>query len=461
MSINRPRFACMDHEKKKKLIELGPGVLAEALIKLADDDDKAKRLVVRLIGDPEDLIKKFKRRISGLKRRKSFIHWKESGKFAAELDDLLDDLEEVNPEPCLGMALVSSFLETDKAIFGNCDDSSGHISDVYRYGARSLFAQFASRCPDKKKVLDLLIKTYSDDPYSVREGLIKKSLQMLGKDEAKNAIDLFEILADTEADEYRKRHFQRAIESLASQTGDAELFEKVRLESKQEPGISSCLDIARVYLQSGDPKKALEWVNRIPSHETFMDRERNDLLQKIYEKLGDSGKQAEMAWLNFRTLRCLNTLENLIKVIGEEKREQVIEDEASMIIDEDKVDYSDIQFLIDVRRFDEAEICILAKAGTRNLDGQYYYTLLPLARAMESEGRMLAASVIYRALLESILDRKYYKAYVHAAKYLRKLDTLALEIEDWEDLGEHGMYHGWLHQVHGKKSSFWKHYRGE
>lgn len=306
-----------------------------------------------------------------------------------------------------------------------------------------------------------MIKTYSDDPYGVREGLIEKAFEMLGKDEVKNAIDLFEVLADKEADEYRKRHFQRAIESLASQTGDAELFEKVRLESEQEPGISGCLDIARVYLESGDPKKALEWVNGIPSHETFMVREKNDLLQKIYGRLGNSGKQAEMAWHNFRTLRSLNTLENLIKVIGEEKREQVIEDEAAMIIDEGRVDYSDIQFLINVRRFDEAEICILAKAGTRNLDGQYYYTLLPMARAMESDGRMLAASLIYRALLESILDRKYYKAYTHAAKYLRKLDMLAPEIEDWEDMDEHGMYHVWLNQVHGKKSSFWRHYRGD
>ena len=84
-----------------------------------------------------------------------------------------------------------------------------------------------------------------------------------------------------------------------------------------------------------------------------------------------------------------------------------------------------------------------------------------MARTMESEGRMLAASVIYRALLESILDRKYYKAYSHAAKYLRKLDMLALEIEDWEDMGEHGMYHLRLNQLHGKKSSFWRHYRGE
>ena len=229
----------MSNEKKNKLIDLGTDVLAEALLKLAEHDDRADRLVERLTSDPNDIIKKFRRKISGLKRRTRYIHWRESRKFAAGLDELLEDLEEANPEPCVGMSLVASFLETDHVIVGNCDDSSGHISDVYRYGARSLFAQYASGCQDKKKVLDLLIKTYSDDPYSVREGLIDKALDMLSEEEAKNAIHIFDILAGEEADEYQKRHFQRAIESLARQTGDAKLFEKVRLESQETGG--NCL----------------------------------------------------------------------------------------------------------------------------------------------------------------------------------------------------------------------------
>ena len=451
----------MSNEKKNKLIDLGTDVLAEALLKLAEHDDRADRLVERLTSDPNDIIKKFRRKISGLKRRTRYIHWRESRRFAAGLDELLEDLEEANPEPCVGMSLVASFLETDHVIVGNCDDSSGHISDVYRYGARSLFAQYASGCQDKKKVLDLLIKTYSDDPYSVREGLIDKALDMLGEEEAKNAIHIFDILAGEEADEYQKRHFQRAIESLARQTGDAKLFEKVRLESQEEPGTSTCLDIARVYLESNDPQTALEWIDRISPYETFMDREKRDLLQQIYGQLGDSRQQEEIAWLTFRECRTLNTLGELLRIIGEEKRDQVIEDEAGFIIDDGKSDYSEIQFLIDVKKFDEAEICILVKAGTKTLNGELYYTLLPMAKAMESEGRNLAASVIYRSMLDSILDRKYYKAYPHAARYLQKLDILAVDIDDWQDLGEHGMYHVWLNQVHGKKSSFWRHYRGE
>ena len=265
--------------------------------------------------------------------------------------------------------------------------------------------------------------------------MIDKGLEMLGEEEANNAIHIFELLSEEVEDEYQKGHYFRAIESLARQTGNAELFERIRMQSTEEPSVSSCIDIGRVYLESGFPQKALEWINRISSYETFMDRERREILQEIYGQLGDSQKEAELAWLSFGKSRNLCTLEKLLKVIGEEKRGLVIDD--------------------------EAEICILVMAGTKTLNGRFYETLLPMAKSMESEARMLAAYVIYRALLESILDRKFYKAYPHAAKYLKKLDHLAAEIEDWQDLGEHGMYHVWLNQVHGKKSSFWKHYRGE
>jgi hypothetical protein len=101
------------------------------------------------------------------------------------------------------------------------------------------------------------------------------------------------------------------------------------------------------------------------------------------------------------------------------------------------------------------------KAGTGTLDGEYYSTLLPMAKTMEAEGRYLSASIIYRALLDSILERKYYKAYPYAARYLRKLDALAEDIEEWQNLGEHEKYLNWLNQVHGKKTSFWRHYRGD
>lgn len=402
-----------------------------------------------------------KRKIAGLKRRTRFIHRGEARRFAAELDALLDAIEDANPEPYEGLKMVAAFLSTDHTILNSCDDSSGYIGDVYRFAAHELFAKYASGCTQKKRVLDLMIKTYSDDPFGVRDGIITKANEYLEPAEAENAVELFVHLAREEENIWEKFHFHHAIESLARQMGDAALFEKTRLERNPEPGVAACIDIARVYLETGDPQTAFNWLNRIPENETYMDDERRELLQRVYGKLGDNAKEEEIAWLTFRKSRSMQTLENLLHVIGEDKREQVIHNEAAFIIDDGKTDYHDIRFLVDVKRFEEAEICILVKAGTRSLDGYYYSTLLPMAKAMEQAGKSLAAYVIYRALMVSILDRKFYKGYGHAAKYLGKLDLLAKKITDWQDLGAHEVFHIWLQQEHGKKSSFWNHYRGE
>ncbi len=59
----------MEEERTKKLVKLPPEALADALLKLAEHDDMAERLVERLISEPNDIIKSFRRKISGLKRR--------------------------------------------------------------------------------------------------------------------------------------------------------------------------------------------------------------------------------------------------------------------------------------------------------------------------------------------------------------------------------------------------------
>jgi len=90
----------------------------------------------------------------------------------------------------------------------------------------------------------------------------------------------------------------------------------------------------------------------------------------------------------------------------------------------------DAEFLIAMGKVDEAEAYLLGRAI--QLDGNHYGSLLPLAEAMESESRHLSASLIYRSLLISILERGYTKAYPHGVRYLKKLDKLAVAISDWK-----------------------------
>ncbi len=68
------------------------------------------------------------------------------------------------------------------------------------------------------------------------------------------------------------------------------------------------------------------------------------------------------------------------------------------------------------------------------------------------------ASMIFRSLLISILERGYTKAYPHGIRYLKKLDKLSIFVTDWKDFNHHEAFKEQIIQAHGRKRSFWSKY---
>lgn len=65
--------------------------------------------------------------------------------------------------------------------------------------------------------------------------------------------------------------------------------------------------------------------------------------------------------------------------------------------------------------------------------------------------------VLYRLLLNDILDRGYSKAYRHAANYYRALEELDSRIPNPPaNLASPQKYMEKLKEKHGRKQSFWK-----
>jgi Family of unknown function (DUF6880) len=81
-----------------------------------------------------------------------------------------------------------------------------------------------------------------------------------------------------------------------------------------------------------------------------------------------------------------------------------------------------LRFLIEWPRLDLAERLVAERRG--EWDGRRYEILAPAAQALES-GHPLAATILYRALLNSILERAQSLAYPHAARYHAELEALA------------------------------------
>lgn len=446
----------MNSTHKQRLVDLGAERLADALLELAGRDGGADDLVERTIATPQENIERFKRKLTGIKRSRRFIRWGDSATFARELQGLLQDLQEEVSDPRTGVELIAAFYECDKGALGNCDDSSGHVGDVFRFGARELFVGYASRCDDKEWLGELVFKVNRSDDYGVRDTLIDCAADYLPEPVLRTLVARFQKQAYKESEEYAKRHWLRLVESLARQLKDAPLFERTRLASWGSLSTAACVDIAQVYLESGDAPPALGWLKQAPPSEGHYAAVRDELMFEVLGSLGDRAGQTDTAWRMFRRSRTLSSLERVLEVLGPGERDRVVADEVAVILAGGRLSLGDAAFLVAIEQFDAAENYLFTHAG--DLNGDHYNFLLPLAEAMEKQGRHLCASLLYRALLDSILQRAQTKTYPHGVRYLKKLDQLDGGITDWRTLESHAAYKASLMLHHGRKSSFWSRY---
>ncbi len=446
----------MAESRKQKLIDLGADALAEALLDLAVHSDEADDLIEQLLATPKENVQRFKKKLFSLKHSRRFIDWRGAAGFARKLEMLLQDVKAGVDEPLSGIKLLSAFYESDNTFFEMCDDSSGNIGDVFRYNAKELFVNYASRCTDKEKIADIILKLNLKDNYGIRDTLVDCVAEFLPKPVIRTMISVLQNRANDAKDEYNKRHHLMLIESLARQIKDAELFEKTRIASWGKLSTAALIDIARVYLESGDVETAHSWLKKIPEDETFQAYERDKLLLEIYQKQGDSEKLTDLLYQKFRSYHSVDTLQELLDVIGHNKRDEVVVDEMAQIMESSALRESDAEFLIAIGKMNEAEDYLLKRAD--QLDGNHYGSLLSLAEAMESENRHLAASLIYRSLLISILERGYTKAYPHGVRYLKKLDKLVVTVSNWKEFNHHEAFKDLVYKNHGRKHSFWSKY---
>jgi len=444
-------------ELRERLSKLGATKLANALAYLSLRTEGGTEYMEALLLTPEEAHKRFKAKLAGLKRRRKYIDWRAAPDFARELELIIATLHEGMDDPKTGLGLVGEFFSCDRAIFERSDDSSGLIGDVFRFDARNLFVAYASRCTDKGFVCDLLLRLYEHDDYGVRTELVAKASDFLPQKEMRAlAAEFWERAKGEPPDSYEAGKWWIGVELLARQLGDPGLFEKAKLTANPELSSPTCMEIAEVYLENDDPEMALFWMERIPPTDRFRADAQDQLLYSIYERLGNREKMAETAWRMFRSGRSRSTLDMLLQALGESERERVIEEQVEPIMGSATLSYGDAAFLVDMGRLDDASEYLFRYRD--QLDGNLYQFLLPLAKALEEGGRFLGATLVYRSLLESILDRAQSRYYHHGVRYLKKLDVLSPSVKDWRGLLSHEDYKESLLEVHGRKRSFWSKY---
>jgi len=438
-------------------VQLGEEVLANALLELAARSSEADDMVARLIAKPQENIGRYQDKLRALRQMRRFVEWQESDSFAHELASILSDLKAGVTDPRTGVEQVVAFFELDEVIMENCDDSDGVIGDVFTSQARDLFWFYAGQCEDRDWVFDLAVTLSANDNYGVRDTLLDVP-EDLPDATVRYFIERLWQLADNTSDSSSGRRWIRDVQVMARRLKDPDLFEKCAWMLEKDLSGPAMFEIAKVYLESGDAESALYWIERIPpkgAHGIVWGYD--DLLFQIHKQLNNTKEMANIAWKQFHAYRSERSFEALISAIGEEQRKKVIDDEARLIHQSEVFSPTDLAFLLHVERVQDAEDYVLRRVG--QLDGSYYGSLVPIAEALESEGRFLASTLIYRSLLDSILQRAQSRAYHHGADYLKKLELMAPKISRWEGHMHHGHYVNGLRVSHGRKYGFWGQFR--
>jgi hypothetical protein len=438
----------------------------EELVTLIERLASGPELVARIdyLTDPSAAAKALQRRISAIRGGKRFIAYGDSREVAAEMAEIAEDIRtDVLPrDPEKAEVLAQKLICLDQVIFDRVDDSDGIIGDELR-GACTLWLDAAAAVRATHTVSGTdwpaaLYEFYQANDYGVREPLLEQAHRLLHEDELRAVASRFEddarrtmISARTgRAERHRVFGPSSAMGLVARALRDPKLYEQSILVHSPQPNALQANDIAEQYLICGDGAGALRWLDGTCTDNGQF--ERLDLLDRAYELMGDRDRQIEIRRERYRLapgVHSYRALEGILPIGARGAfRARACQDAKTS---PNVATASELLFILEEPAL--AEEVIVERF--EQLDGRNYVLLTSLVKTAKANGQLLAAALIWRALIEAILNRGYAKAYGHAARYLLELRAIAASIADYRGHPSHASYESALRLAHGRKASFW------
>ena len=408
----------------------------------------------------------FKEALKGILVREGYPTRRQSREAAAGIAELLLELEEKISDPRQGIEHLIAVFEADDKAVACGDDSDGEIGDVYRTNVTGLFSKYAQRLDDKDWIAGVVFDLAAGNEYGCRDALVERTTEFLPEVQVRRMIDRMfaEIDASPKMDKFdptasRLRTWEICIEVFAERLIDPRLYERACHIFEGPLSAHSMWVIASLWLKAGDAETALAWTERAEAKERDLRGDRVAIKLAILEKLGRRDAMCELANRQFIDDRTKEHLDVLVKIAGESSRETIVKEALSLIRASTKLDSDDAYFLLDCGLHDEAANYVISRWDSAR--GVFYGSAIPIAEMFDDAGKLLASTVMYRGLVESVLDRGLTASYPHGVRYLRKLDAMAPKIADWGPVARHTLFLQSLRELTKAKRSFWAKYDGK
>jgi len=437
--------------------------LVAVLLDLADDNAAvAARLARMQLADrPDKLAAAFRKTLSAWRRSTRYHDYREASAFGRRLEVWLDEVarELVPRDPRAALSLYEAFIEADAKWFDQADDSGGAIGDAMRAACRH-WLQAAARCePPPGGWTERLLNLHLSDHYGGREALLRHAGLLLDESGQRALVSLFEsrlceVLAASSNDARLPTDvfsLSGALKLLARSLSDPDIEVRATLQYSPDPNPMQREAFVRAYLDAERPADALEWMQDPWAH---LEGRRQDLKAEAFEQLGRFKESLPIRQRTFeRTLSDFD-FQRWLKHLPETSHPKAIAHARGLALRHPDLS-SAATLLLQLDDAEAAEARLLASPA--QLDGNDYGRLATLAKAFRIHECTRGETVIYRALLNNILDRGIARAYGHAARYWTRLGEIAGSGESLLPLSSHDQLVSDIRARHARKASFWAH----
>lgn len=498
----RPRPASSKASPKPKRVSKSTtpspetlGALApDTLIRLILDEAAAnppfkKRVSAAIAGTrgPDAVAAIVDRRLSALEKARGFIDWEKIRAFAADLRaSLAVIVAELKPlDPQMALQRLLRFLTGSDAVLDRVDDSSGRIYAIYETAAEEA-ALLAEDLPpvEAGAFAESLVPALERDGFGLVEALLERLVPKLPL-ETLAALDarFVEALAalpvpapppqtgvfrpydpDASQARLRRRVYDRLRKAVADARGDVEAF--IALEQADPARRPDGVAIAERLLAAGRADEALDWFRkdgarrseralaRLEENELdFVEpaRGRFETETRILDALGRREEAQALRWARFAQVLDRQALRDHLARLPDFEDEEALERALAHAL-AFRNPLAALDFLVRWPRLDLAARLVIERRSA--WDGRHWEWLSPAAEAL-AEDHPLAASILYRALLDDILTRARSPAYGHGARHLAMLDALASRLAAGDLDPNPAAYRAALRKAHGRKVGFW------
>jgi len=457
------------------LKRLGATRLADLLVEACQDNAQLKRrLRYELAGEAgsDAIALDIGRRLTTLKKARSFIDWQKCRAFVKDIDRLRQMIVEKvgDQRPDLALDLLWRFMALAGPTVERVDDSNGNLSDVFRAACDDLGKVATKGSPDPIRLAERVFDALTSNTYGQYDHLVAvifPALKDTGVRHLKQQLTAALKDAPSRKDDFRASHLKSALQDIADQQGDVDAFIAYENPSaRKTPEVAA--SIGQRLLEAGRPKEALEILKaatskrQTPSAEDF----EIDALYGVHEvgssQWGDVWVEALLAndrlkeaqqfrWSKFERYLDTKSLRSYLKALPDfedfDAEQKAIQHALAF-----PHFASALQFLIDWPDHHAAANLVLQRCA--EVDGNLYFLFDPAAKALEAKYPE-TATLLYRAMIEDTLNGAKSTRYGHAARHILECQSLLHRIKNPASSIEHSAFLARLKATHCRKTGFW------